>query len=514
MTDTDHTILGRLFARAAAMPDGLALTAGERRSTWRDLATGTAQFADSVRRAGIGQGERIGILAGNRPEAVVAYLGGIAAGCVAVPLPSSLRRADLARLIEDCAPALLVADEAGAEAMAGVCAAPVVRVDDAGAGERGPGDVGFDDFVGRGEAGTPPAAVAPEAAFNIIYSSGTTGRPKGIVHSHRMRNGQAGRGVFAIGPDSVMLLATPLYSNTTLMPLLASLFHGAQVVLMQKFDAGRYLALAEDVRATHTMLVPVQYQRLLAHPRFADHDLSAFAVKQCTSAPMAVGLKRDILARWPGRFVEVYGLTEGGVTVILDAARHPDKLHTVGRPAPGNEIRVIDQDGHEVAAGATGEVVGRSPLMMTGYWRRPDADAALEWRAPDGTAFFRSGDLGAFDPDGFLTLQGRKKDLIISGGFNIYPGDLEAVLLEHPDVAEAAVVAAESREWGETPFGFVVPHAGRQIDAAALREWANARLGRMQRLAGLAIRAHLPRSSIGKVLKSELTTDPALRDVR
>jgi acyl-CoA synthetase (AMP-forming)/AMP-acid ligase II len=166
-----------------------------------------------------------------------------------------------------------------------------------------------------------------------------------------------------------------------------------------------------------------------------------------------------------------------------------------------------------VARGETGEVIGRSPFMMTGYWRRPDADAALAWRAPDGALFFRSGDLGAFDDDGFLTLRGRKKDLIISGGFNIYPADLESVLLEHPDVAAAAVVGAASETWGETPFGFVVPHAGRQIDAGALREWANARLGRMQRLAGVSIRAELPRSAIGKVLKTELAADPILREV-
>jgi acyl-CoA synthetase (AMP-forming)/AMP-acid ligase II len=509
MNNTDGGVLGRLFARAVSTPDRWALTTGESRLTWLELADGLAKFASSVRRAGIAEGERIGFLVGNSAEAVVAYLGSVAAGCVAVPLPASLLRKDLERLIEDCAPALLVADEAGADAIAGLSAAPLV-----GVGGAASAHLGFDDFLSRGDPETRPAVVAPEAHFNIIYSSGTTGRPKGIVHSHGMRNGQAARGVFDIGSESVMLLATPLYSNTTLMPLMASLYHGGHVVLMQKFDVARYLALAEGCRATHTMLVPVQYQRLMAYPGFADHDLSAFKVKQSTGAPMAIALKRDILTRWPGRFIEIYGLTEGGVTFMLDAARHPNKLHTVGQPAPGNEIRVIDEDGRELARGETGEVVGRSPFMMKGYWRRPDADQALEWRAPDGAVFFRSGDLGAFDEDGFLTLRGRKKDLIISGGFNIYPGDLESVLLEHPDVAEAAVVAAESEKWGETPFAFVVPHAGRQIDACTLREWANARLGRIQRLAGVSVRADLPRSSIGKVLKTELAADPALRGVQ
>lgn len=508
MSGSDEGVLGRLFARAVATPDRSALTSGESHLTWRDLANDVARFAGSVRRMGIAQGERIGILAGNSVEAVVTYLGSVAAGCVAVPLPSSLLRKDLERLIEDCAPALLVVDAAGADAIAGRSAAPVVEIGGAGSTH-----LGFDDFLGRGAPETRPAVMAPEADFNIIYSSGTTGRPKGIVHSHGMRNRQAARAVFDLGPDSVMLLATPLYSNTTLMPLLASFCHGAHVVLMSKFDVVRYLALAEGCRATHTMLVPVQYQRLMAYPGFAEHDLSAFKVKQSTSAPMAIAVKQDILTHWPGRFIEIYGLTEGGVTFMLDAALYPDKLHTVGRPAPGNEIRVIGEGGREVPHGETGEVVGRSPFMMTGYWRRPDADAVLAWRAPDGAVYFRSGDLGAFDADGFLTLRGRKKDLIISGGFNIYPADLESVLLEHPDVAAAAVVGADSETWGETPFAFVVPLAGRQIDADVLREWANARLGRMQRLAGVSIRDELPRSAIGKVLKTELAADPALRGV-
>ena len=273
---------------------------------------------------------------------------------------------------------------------------------------------------------------------------------------------------------------------------------------MPKFDAGHYLALAERHRVTHTMLVPVQYQRIMARADFGRFDLSSFRVKFCTSAPFAAALKADVLARWPGGLIEFYGMTEGGGTCMLPAHEHPDKLHTVGRPAPGHDIRLIDEAGREVARGEIGEVVGHSPAMMTGYHNRAEATAAAEWFDAEGKRFIRTGDVGRFDEDGFLTLMDRRKDMIISGGFNVYPSDLEAVLHDHPGVAEVAVVGVPSAQWGETPVAFVVPARGVHLDAGALREWANARLGKMQRLADVRVVAALPRSPIGKVLKREL----------
>jgi acyl-CoA synthetase (AMP-forming)/AMP-acid ligase II len=319
-----------------------------------------------------------------------------------------------------------------------------------------------------------------------------------------MRFRQASRDTFVIGGDSVMLLATPLYSNTTLLPLLATVVHGGHTVLMPKFDTEAYLRVAEAMRATHTMLVPVQYQRIVAHPRFDDFDLSAFVLKQCTSAPLPVEVKRALITRWPGRFLGVYGTTEGGCTIILDATARPDKLATVGRPPPGTDIRIVDQHGNEMPRGETGEIVGRSGLMMTSYHGRPDDTEALKWRDREGNVFYRSGDLGAFDEDGFMKIMGRKKDVVISGGFNIYASDLESVLLQHPAVREAAVIGIPSEAWGETPLAVVVLHDGRSADADEVRGFANARLDRLQRLAGVEIRPALPRSDIGKILKQEL----------
>jgi acyl-CoA synthetase (AMP-forming)/AMP-acid ligase II len=198
-------------------------------------------------------------------------------------------------------------------------------------------------------------------------------------------------------------------------------------------------------------------------------------------------------------------MTEGGGTCILACHEHRDKLRTVGRPAPGNDIRVIDEAGQELPRGEVGEVVGHSPAsLMTGYHNKPEATAAAEWFDAQGKRYIRTGDVGRFDDDGFLVLLDRRKDMIISGGFNVYPSDLEAILRAHPDVLEVAVVGMPSERWGETPVAFVVPANGAALDSAALQDWANAQLGKLQRLAAVRVLDALPRSPIGKILKREL----------
>jgi acyl-CoA synthetase (AMP-forming)/AMP-acid ligase II len=342
----------------------------------------------------------------------------------------------------------------------------------------------------------------PDRAFNIIYSSGTTGTPKGIVQPNSLRWAQFRRILYT--QHAVTMISTPLYSNTTLVSFLPTLANGGTVILLPKFDAATFLRLAAAHRATHAMLVPVQYRRLMQHPDFDNYDLTAFQMKFCTSAPFAGDLKAEVLRRWPGGLVEFYGMTEGGGSCALEAHAYPDKLNTVGRPMEGHDIRLIDDAGREVPAGEAGEIVGRSPAMMIGYHNRPEATRDAEWWSPAGERFIRTGDIGRFDADGFLTLIDRKKDMIISGGFNIYPSDLEAELLAHPEVEEAAVFGVPSEAWGETPVAAVVLRPGAAVDAETLRAWVNARVGKTQRLAAVRVTEALPRSTIGKVLKREL----------
>ena len=200
--------------------------------------------------------------------------------------------------------------------------------------------------------------------------------------------------------------------------------------------------------------------------------------------------------------MEFYGLTEGGVSCTLFANHFPDKLASVGQPA--GELRIIDEQGNALPPGQTGEIVGRNWNMMRGYVNRSDATDEMLWYGEAGELFFKTGDIGRLDEDGFLYLSDRKKDVVISGGFNIFATDLEVVLVRHEAVRDAAVIGIPSEQWGETPLALVVLEEGAEIEAETLRQWANERLGKAQRIAQLEFRDDLPKSDIGKVLKREL----------
>ena len=480
-----------LAAHARERGDKTAVADDAGAISYAELDTRMDRVAAALQRDGTAQGQAVAIVALPSVDYVAVFMGTLRAGSVFAPIAPSATPAQIAAMITDSGAGLVFVDEANEQALAGQpLTAKLVRLDR------------LETWLAPEGAEPTPVEIRPEDGFNIIYSSGTTGTPKGIIQSHAMRWAHIHRNTTAGFDTAVTINATPLYSNTTLVSFLPTLGWGGTAVLMAKFDARRFLELAERYRATHTMLVPVQYQRIMAVPDFDRFNLSSFKLKTCTSAPFSAALKADVVARWPGLLIEYYGMTEGGASCGLNASQFPDKLHTVGQPLPGHEMKLIDEEGREVAPGEMGEVVGRSPTMMTGYHGRADASRDAEWFDADGRRFIRHGDVGRFDEDGFLILMDRKKDLIISGGYNIYPSDLEAVLLAHPAVADAAVIAAPSEAWGETPVGFFVRRG--DADVGEVLATVNAQLGKTQRLSALHAVDELPRNAIGKVLKREL----------
>jgi len=495
------TIAALIRAHAAERPEATALIKDDRRTTYAELDQLMDRVARALQREGLQPGDTIAICAKTSVTYGAVFLGAVRAGVAVAPLPTSSTAATVASFVADCDAKILFLDAEVSNLSTGTelsAALQLVALDNSSQAEA------IETWLAP--PGVAPAVVKvdPSGAFNIIYSSGTTGVPKGIVHSHNMRWTQVRRNPLDYGTASVSIVSTPFYSNTTLVPFFVTLGYGGAAVLMEKFDAARFLQLAEKHRATHAMLVPVQYQRIMALADFERYDLKSFVMKVSTSAPFSTGLKADVLKRWPGGLTEFYGATEGGATCALVVHLHPTKLHTVGKPVPGCDIRLIDDEGKEVPQGEFGEVVGHSAITMNGYYKRPNQTADMEWYDTNGKRFIRSGDVGRFDEDGFLILMDRKKDMIISGGFNIYPSDLETILCKHEAVLEAAVVGVPSDKWGETPVAFVVLKPGRVAEADILRDWVNGQVGKTQRLAAVETVPALPRSTIGKILKREL----------
>ena len=514
MQDLNEQEFGRIAdlirGHAQTDPAHTAFIEGDNRLSYGELDALMNRVASALQRDGCQPGDAIAICAASSIPYAAVFLGALRVGVVVAPLAPSSTQESLWRMVHDAKAKLLFTDAYAADvvgsatdpvAKTGPKNHPVLRIalDGSDAGQS------LEAWLGTAPPTYQPVEVEPADPFNIIYSSGTTGDPKGIVQSHGMRWGYVRRGAtYHYSPQTVTVLSTPLYSNTTLVVFFPTLGFRGCVELMPKFEALGFLQLAQKVRATHAMLVPVQYQRLMAHPDFDRFDLSSFTVKFSTSAPFNAAVKADVLQRWPGGLVEFYGMTEGGGSCILEAHLHPTKLHTVGKPPEGHDIRLIDDAGCEVARGEAGEVVGSSPTMMTGYYGQPEKTRDAEWFDPTGKRFIRTGDEGRFDEDGFLTLFDRKKDMIISGGFNIYPSDLEAVLREHPAVLESAVIGVPSEQWGETPVAYVVLKPGQSATEAGLLLWVSERVGKTQRLSALKFTGELPRSAIGKVLKREL----------
>lgn len=495
-------------AHARNQPDRIALDDGIEQFTWAETTALVNRIAAQLQADGLVKGQAVTILGTTSVRYALVYLAAIVSGGCAAPLTTSATPQQLAAMMADSGADHLFIDTSKLSELSehnyGDVQLPALKhilLDKALEGT-----AYLFDWMGEEGALPNDLNPGPQDPYNIIYSSGTTGTPKGIIHSRQMRWYQmaVGEGTGYGKPGQVSLLSTPLYSNTTLSVFVCTIAYGGTALLMPKFNCQGWLELAQQHQATHTMLVPVQYQRLMDFEAFDDYDLSSFTHKYCTSAPFTAELKAEVIARMPGWLIEAYSMTEGGVVCILLANAHQDKLHTVGVPWGGSEVITIDEELKQLPPGEMGELVGRSRTMMSGYQNQQKKTEEASWYDASGDRWQRMGDIGRVDEEGFITLMGRSKDMIISGGFNIYPRDLEEALMNQADVIDAAVIGVPSKDWGETPLGFVVARDGVELDLDELKQITNATLGKTQRLSVLRQIKELPRSHIGKILKTQL----------
>lgn len=484
-----------------------AVRCGAESLDWPAFCAANHRFAHGLLARGIMPGDRVGIFMNNGLAMVQAIFGTLASGAVSVPLNTSVSDDAIVAMLADAGVrALAVSDgwRARFDALRPrLPASLALWLVDA---EPSPGWEGFAGFCEGQRASIPPAALTltPEAPLNIIYSSGTTGLPKGILQTHGGRRDWAYDLAIALRYHGAArcLVTIGLYSNISWVAMLATLLAGGTLVIHERFDAAAFLDAVERERVTHTAMVPIQFQRVIDLQRERPRDLSSMTAMMSCGSPLREGLKRSIFEHFPCGIIELYGLTEGIITT-LDPEDAEGRWDSVGRPLIGTDIRIIDEQGTVCEQGSPGEIVSRGRITMPGYWNREDASLEAAWDDDTGQRWIRTGDIGYLDADGFLYIVDRKKDMILSGGQNVYPQDIEALLVAHEDVLDVGVIGARSGRWGETPIALVVP--GRpDADAGAILAWANGRLGRQQRLADLLFVDELPRNPNGKMLKREL----------
>lgn len=488
---------------ARVRPTAPALVDGPRRLTYGELNDLANQLANGLRRLGVARGNRVAVLAPNCRELVLAYWAIPKLGAIIVPLNYWLQVQELAGILRDCTPKVLIATGeyavAGRSLRAEVPAIETVLLNEP---SRADSEIAFGPLLASSPAEEPePPAIGPDDDALVIYSSGTTGRPKGVVHTHGSLVRTAATMVLELGVrrSDIGLIFLPLFTGylETLLPMT---YAGACSVLLNRFDPSAVLEAVPRERVSIFDNIPTTMQLLLEAPELPRHDLSSLRMVYYASAPMPPALIRRWVERFPAiETIQFYGMTEYLCITVQESADQTRKLGTVGRQMIGTQVAILNDDGSPLPAGAVGEVACCGGYRMRGYWGDP---AATE-RVVRGD-WLLTGDLGHLDEDGFLTLEGRKKEMIVSGGMKIPPVEVENILHQHPDILEAAVIGVPHPKWGEAVHAVVVARAGIRLTEHDVIEYCRRHLASYKKPVSVDFVEALPRTGIGKVARSKL----------
>ena len=505
--------LGSLFSRHARYrPDHLAAVFEDQRLTWLEFNKQINRLANALVNLGIQKGDKVATILPNCLELMEVYWAVAKIGAVVVPASTLLLEQAMKTLLQDSDSVLLITHSQFVDKIDAIRSELPAIAEDRYILTDGSKYRGYLDYHAlksvSDDREPEEIVVNPDDVFNIMYSSGTTGLPKGIVHTHYIRCMYANSfaAAFRMTPESVTMHAGAIVFNGAFVDLMPTILVGATYVLLKEFEPVKFIETIEKEKVTHIMVVPAQVVAILNAPNFSYDALKSLEMVLALGAPLHKEHKEALNKKLPGRFYELYGLTEGFVTILdkFDYERKPD---SVGTPPPFFEMKILDESGREVPTGEVGEICGNGPILMPGYYKRPDLTAETI-----KNGFLHSGDMGYVDEDGFLYLVDRKKDMIISGGVNVYPRDIEEIVVQHPDVREVAVFGIPHEKWGETPIAAVTLLTSGSITAEALKDWINARVAaKFQRVSEVVVLEDFPRNVAGKILK-RVMRDPYWKD--
>ena len=496
----------RRFGRERA--DHPALVQGPHRLTWGELDARSSRVANALRAAGVGPQTRVGHLDKNAPEYFELLFGAAKVGAVLVDVNWRLVAREVGQILDDAEATLLVA---GTEFLP--VAESVVKergTDLVVVGEEAGGHTAYEQWLGAHEPDDPGHRAAEDEVALQLYTSGTTGLPKGVMLTHANMGTLANAVTqnWRLDGDSVSLVAMPLFHIGGSGWALAGLNQGCTCVLVRDIVPDQLLDTMEHERVTNAFLVPAVLQFLSAVPGAADRDWSALRSIAYGASPITNDALKAALRTLRCDFIQVYGLTEttGAITELPAADHDPDGpraylMRSAGRPFDWVEMKIVDPATDEdLAPGEVGEVWTRSAQNMAGYWHQPDETQRV--LTEDG--WFKTGDAGYLDEDGYLFLTDRVKDMIVSGGENVYPAEVENVLADHPDIVEVAVIGVPNERFGEAVHAVVVPRPGASVDPDEVVEWARDKLAGFKRPRSVSVVDVLPRNPSGKILKREL----------
>ncbi|MBI4187333.1 MAG: long-chain-fatty-acid--CoA ligase [Chloroflexi bacterium] len=500
----------------AICPQRAAIVFEGKSYTFSQLNERTNRLASALRGLGVARGDRVALLQVNCNQCVEAYFAAAKAGAIYTPLNFRVKGDELAYMLNAAEANTLFVGERYIDQVNSIrpglaSVQHFISID-----KKCDGMLYYEDLLSSSSPDEAIAEIGDQDTTILMYTAGTTGFPKGVMLSHNSFAIYVLENVAPPAPEieEKNILTVPLYHVAGIQAMMAAVYGGRTLVMQRQFEPKAWMQLVEKEKANRAMMVPTMLKQLMDHPDFGKHDLSSLKVITYGAAPMPLEVIKRALDLFPGvSFINAFGQTESASTITAlgpedhvisgteeEKAKKLKRLSSIGRPVSDVEIKVVDEEGHEVPRGVVGEIVARGPRLMSGYWK--DQEKTAETIDSDG--WLHTNDMGYMDEDGYLYLAGRATDMIIRGGENISPEEVEAVLHSYPKVEEAAVIGVLDEEWGEQPRAIVVLKRGETATAEELTEYCRARMSSFKRPRSVVFVDELPRNPMGKVLRRVL----------